>query len=272
MSDRQQQSKACRVPSPSPELASLLALVNEIPDTAGVAGPMSREPLAPGSSWETRFESAVSELPSSLLHYIGPLREAGESCIGYDAPRRYNELVRARAILLFAAQQNASAMRFVPPFVLDPGNPGMPMVLFEELTRSRSLGEHRASNRHRLTLVAYWRAFPLTMVDLVDAGLWAEWRVVKNKLKIVTIPRIEALADIDYLRIRECSRCGAIFFAGRLQQVACPEPCAHILRTLRWREAYPVKYKAQRIRKADARDAFSDAPRQERKSPKKERE
>jgi hypothetical protein len=105
-----------------------------------------------------------------------------------------------------------------------------------------------------MILAGYWRAFPISSIELADAGLFAEWRVRKNELNVVTIPIIEELENIDNLRIRQCSRCGTLFFAGRLQQSACPEPCAHILRTQRWRAGYRENYKLQRIKKAKAAD------------------
>ena len=230
MEDRPQQ--LIRVAKPSSELETLLELVNEIPGRCNSTRRMYEETEGPGAAWEHRFEAEIEGLPDRARNYIGLPRNSGESFINPEAQARYNKLVQARAMLLFVALQNDHAMHFAPK----KGNP----------------------DRHRQTLAAYWRSFPLNSVNLSHATLIAEWYVTaKNELRVVTIPGIEELRDFDYLRIRHCPRCMTLFFAGRLQQKACPEPCAHILRTLRWRAAYQEKYKQQRINKADALDGQS---------------
>jgi hypothetical protein len=242
MSDKPQHLN--RVPKPSPELATLIDLVNEIPNHASSTRRMYEETSGPGAAWEGRFEAEIERLPPRVREHIGPPRNPGESFISPEAQARYNKLVQARAVLGFAGLQNAHAMLFPP------GKAG--------------------PDRHRQNLAAYWRSFPTTSANLINATILARWSVTaKNELKVVTIPLIEELEDIDYLRIRWCSRCARIFFAARLQQSACPEPCAHILRTLRWREAYGGKYKQQRIKRADELDARTKAERQN-KSPRKE--
>jgi hypothetical protein len=67
-------------------------------------------------------------------------------------------------------------------------------------------------------------------------------------------PLLRAIEGVEASRIRECAICRAIFWAGRVDQRCCKTQCAHVLRTRKWRERYPDKYKPQRIFKAESSD------------------
>ena len=74
-----------------------------------------------------------------------------------------------------------------------------------------------------------------------------------GKVKAGHIPLIKAIEDVEADRIRECPICQNVFWAGRKDQLCCAPRCARILRTRRWRERYPERYKLNRFRKAEQR-------------------
>lgn len=72
-----------------------------------------------------------------------------------------------------------------------------------------------------------------------------------GNLRIQHDPLLQALEGVEVSRIRECPICGALYWAGRLNQPACTGKCAHVLRQRRYRENYLERYKLQRDRKAE---------------------
>jgi hypothetical protein len=68
-------------------------------------------------------------------------------------------------------------------------------------------------------------------------------------------PILEAVMESEPARIRQCEVCLNIFWAGRITMKCCSTKCAHVLRTKRWREKYPSKYKIQRITKSSEKKA-----------------
>jgi hypothetical protein len=73
-----------------------------------------------------------------------------------------------------------------------------------------------------------------------------------GKFRVEHHPLLRALEGVELVRIRECHICGKIFWAGRIDQLCCTTRCAKVLRTRRWRECYPERYKQQRYVKAQA--------------------
>jgi len=72
----------------------------------------------------------------------------------------------------------------------------------------------------------------------------------KGILRVLYDPFLRALEGAEVARIRECARCGVIYWAGRLDKLACNE-CTRALRQKRYRENYPLKYKVRRYEKAE---------------------
>jgi len=72
----------------------------------------------------------------------------------------------------------------------------------------------------------------------------------KGLIELVPNDLVRALTGVEAARIRQCSVCRAIYWAGRLDKPACGRKCRNILRTRRWRERYPERYKQQRYRKS----------------------
>ena len=78
---------------------------------------------------------------------------------------------------------------------------------------------------------------------------------LRGNFRVEPNPLIQAMDGVEADRIRECRICGQIFWAGRTDQACCKRRCAKVLRTRRWREGYPAKYKPQRIKKAEEAEA-----------------
>ena len=88
-----------------------------------------------------------------------------------------------------------------------------------------------------------------------DPGAFLNLRVNEKGLIEVDLGEIaSALASAEADRIRECGLCRRIFWAGRSDQKCCIPKCSKVLRTRRWRENYPDKYKQRRHQKAEQLD------------------
>lgn len=77
----------------------------------------------------------------------------------------------------------------------------------------------------------------------------------EGKIQASSPPLLECLIDIEAARIRQCSECKRIFWAGRMDKFACTRQCVQRRRVRRWRERYPEHYKPPRIRKADGAES-----------------
>jgi hypothetical protein len=73
-----------------------------------------------------------------------------------------------------------------------------------------------------------------------------------GKILIQTGPLLELVKGVEARRIRQCSECKRIFWAGRMDKFACTKKCVQRRRVRLWRERYPETYKLQRIRNANA--------------------
>lgn len=71
----------------------------------------------------------------------------------------------------------------------------------------------------------------------------------KGRVSVRQNPIIEALGGqgIEAARIRICTICKQVFWAGRLDQFRCSKQCGQIHRVRTWRERYPETYKPRRI-------------------------
>jgi len=80
----------------------------------------------------------------------------------------------------------------------------------------------------------------------------------EGKLKVERWPLLDALVGVEADRIRRCSECPRIFWAGRIDKYACSDKCVNRRNVRLWRERYVEHYKLQRVRKADAAAGKSD--------------
>lgn len=63
---------------------------------------------------------------------------------------------------------------------------------------------------------------------------------------------LETVNGVEAGRIRQCSECKHIFWAGRMDKFACTRQCGQRRRVRLWRERYAEHYKLQRVSKADS--------------------
>jgi hypothetical protein len=77
----------------------------------------------------------------------------------------------------------------------------------------------------------------------------------EGKLKVEHSPLLDALVGVEADRIRWCSECPRIFWAGRIDKHACSDKCVNRRNVRLWREHYAERYKLQRVRKADAAES-----------------
>jgi hypothetical protein len=77
----------------------------------------------------------------------------------------------------------------------------------------------------------------------------------EGKLKVERWPLLNALVGVEANRIRRCSECPRIFWAGRIDKHACNDKCVNRRNVRLWREHYAERYKLQRVRKANAAES-----------------
>jgi hypothetical protein len=73
-----------------------------------------------------------------------------------------------------------------------------------------------------------------------------------GRIQVQSGPLLEALKGVEAGRIRQCSECNRVFWAGRIDKFACLPKCVQLRRVRIWRQKYPEHYKIQRVRKANA--------------------
>jgi hypothetical protein len=71
---------------------------------------------------------------------------------------------------------------------------------------------------------------------------------------------LKCIEGVEAARIRRCSECKRIFWAGRLDKFACARKCVVRRRVRLWRERYPERYKLRRVRRADAAESRGVKP------------
>jgi hypothetical protein len=89
-------------------------------------------------------------------------------------------------------------------------------------------------------------AIPMTIALALDG---------EGKLKVERWPLLDALVGVEADRIRRCSECPRIFWAGRIDKHACSEKCVNRRNVRLWREHYSERYKIQRVGKANAAES-----------------
>lgn len=62
---------------------------------------------------------------------------------------------------------------------------------------------------------------------------------------------LKIIEGVEAKRIRQCSECKRIFWAGRIDKLACNTKCLQRRRVRLWRERYLEKYKGQRCKRAN---------------------
>lgn len=80
----------------------------------------------------------------------------------------------------------------------------------------------------------------------------------EGKLQVKRWPLLDALVGVEADRIRRCSECPRIFWAGRIDKYACSDKCVNRRNVRLWRERYAAQYtqyKLQRVRKAEAAES-----------------
>jgi len=75
-----------------------------------------------------------------------------------------------------------------------------------------------------------------------------------GKLEVKQGPLLDALVGVEADRIRRCSECPRIFWAGRIDKRACGDKCVNRRNVRLWRNRYP-QYKLRRVRKAEAAES-----------------
>jgi hypothetical protein len=78
----------------------------------------------------------------------------------------------------------------------------------------------------------------------------------EGKLKVERWPLLDALVGVEAGRIRRCSECPRIFWAGRVDKYACRDKCVNRRNVRLWREHYPESYKLQRVKKVVAAESI----------------
>jgi hypothetical protein len=73
-----------------------------------------------------------------------------------------------------------------------------------------------------------------------------------GRIQVKLGPLLEVLKGVEAGRIRQCSECKRVFWAGRIDKFACLPKCVQRRRVRIWRQNYPEHYKIQRVRKANA--------------------
>jgi hypothetical protein len=76
-----------------------------------------------------------------------------------------------------------------------------------------------------------------------------------GKILVQPGPLLELVKDVEGRRIRQCSECNRIFWAGRMDKLACTRKCVQRRRVRLWRERYAESYKQQRVKKANAAES-----------------
>jgi hypothetical protein len=77
----------------------------------------------------------------------------------------------------------------------------------------------------------------------------------EGKLQVTRWPLLDALVGVEANRIRRCSECPRIFWAGRIDKYACSDKCVNRRNVRLWRERYAEHYKLQRVRRADVAES-----------------
>jgi len=266
MADTPQQQK--RTPELPPELEKLIHLINGLPKDACDTGTIEREIQLSNPELgvfdvmkqiANRFEADLEPMPTYLREHIGPARDQQGLVTDIYSQARYNELVITRAVLDYVAVINTSGIELARLMAQaneeESQRRDVRVVTRDNLLRAWE----RLPMSEVLTMISPSSRLPLSELRDFKFSIGLGWNIKKTRrgreLKVRSFPKVEVIEQIDCLRIRRCPRCDKFFFARRMHQSACPEPCAHILRTLQWRENYQEKYKQQRIKKADARDA-----------------
>jgi len=212
---------------PDPKMERLLEIVNLFPPGADTVEEMSTGldfSVPEGRRvFNREFERQVRELPKTVRAFIGPLRDPVKpNEIRRLAVRQYDRLVESRFLMTLIASQNRAGL--------------------EELRA------HKMSMNEE-NLGKLWR--DRDWLDLVFSQRVTELVIeeVRGQLKWRPPVLLEALQKRNgILRIRECNVCLRLFWAGRIDQVACgpPRPCAN---RLRYRRYYEIHLKSERKRK-----------------------
>ncbi len=87
----------------------------------------------------------------------------------------------------------------------------------------------------------------------------------EGKIQIEQGPLLDVLKGVEAERIRRCSECQRIFWAGRMDKFACTKRCGQRRRIRLWRERYAENYKLQRFMKADAAESTGVNPHNKRR-------
>jgi len=118
--------------------------------------------------------------------------------------------------------------------------------LYDLLSSVRALLIAIADSRGGRIEVPYQAAEGLTVL-VVDAN---------GKIQVQPGPLIEVVKDVEVERIRRCSECNRLFWAGRMDKAACTKKCGQRRRVRLWRERYAERdreqYKLRRVKKANA--------------------
>jgi hypothetical protein len=248
-----------RLKEPSDELRELIALVNGLPQGARTTVELSvgtsrteqevrsqrkaamRRRLAGGyfdsPTEQDAFVRVMEQLPASVIEFIGAANDPQSLdpqalAANLASRNRYDTLVVAQKLL----QEVGEINDYILEFFKEEGRPINEASLCQSWLRldfERSVDAHAG-----LTSLA------------PDNECKARW-----KSGFLT----QALDGAELARIRLCPICSSFFWAKRMNATCCCTEHAHRLRSRRWTERYPDRYKKRRIERAEARETRTNA-------------
>lgn len=210
------------------QLNELIGVINNVPPTFEMADlfGLLRNTRVGEPEWanlaDATLENCLKDAPEGLRSYIRPAidRDADPVSEIENSVQRYCELREAREKLTAVARRAQ----------------GLRATLRPILSRSYS--------------------FRLQWIEIDEHGYVRS----QNKKDLFTNALEEVDADgkcinVEAKRIRECVVCERIFWAGRLDKIACGEICSRRVSTDKWRKKYlgPEGYKLRRLRRTPAK-------------------
>jgi predicted nucleic acid-binding Zn ribbon protein len=205
---------------PSAKLAQLLEWVNLVP-------PGEQLPFCELTDNDIREQSeileAISKLPAALQAHLLQLMNRPEQW--YKDPNKI-----AERHLAWSRRRDAAAKEQFQEFGRLVAANNAARVRYRLIVNARQVLRGFAALRGKVQLTV---PLPAELILDVDEKRGAFVKTSDPLLNIILGERL------DYIRV--CPICGRIFFAGRVNQDACPESCADALRQRRKREREKLK-------------------------------
>lgn len=192
----------------------------------------------PATGSEKEIDEEIEKEYGVQIKRLGP---KAREFVGPSDPDHI-KTARQRYDLLASAQRTLLGIAGVNSKVISDHTPGIWDQLFKAKSGVRVTKDSlRKGWKERGSFWLYFdKHFPL-----VDLALDDEGKFILKHHKI-----LEAIEGVEAFRIRQCPICQRIYWAGRLDQLACSKQCNQTRRARAWRKSYSTKYKLQRIKKA----------------------